>query len=225
MRKIGLLIILTLILTGCSSQYNIKIESDKITENIDIVIDKSLIPDYSDIKSDANISPDDQITPFINGKQYPIFGQRSKVYNKKVTDDATNYYIKLNYVFRPEEYGNSYALKGCFENIEYESVADYYYIKLSGNFYCLYGNELEINVETPNVVKEENADSKSMSTYKWKIDKSNVNDVDITIKVLKKTKINYYMTWILLGVVGIILVIGGLVVFHKFSNRKNVNEI
>lgn len=221
MKKKFLLLFILIILSGCSSQYNIKITSDQIEENIYLEIDKSMIETYV---SDE-VEPDDQIMPFINGKQYPFLGNYSKTYNKEVTEDDSYYYVALNYSFTPENYGESVAISGCFENYEYINDDDYYEINLSGSFYCLYGDSLEINISTPNVVDKNNAMSKSGDTYTWVIDSSNVDDVEISIKVLKQTKVSYYGIRLFLGLFAIVVVMIAIFIFVKVSNRKNVNEI
>ncbi len=222
MKKNMIILLLSIIfLSGCSSQYNLKVTSDGIEENIFLEIDKSLIVD-TPISSE--VEPDDQITPFLTGDSYPLVSSTSKKYAKEVTGDASNYYVKLDYKFNSEEYKNSTVLNTCFQNHEYKNEKDYYEIKLSGTFYCLHNSPIEINVTTPNVVKENNAVKKG-NVYTWTIDDTNVDNVDISIKILKKTKVAHYLSMGLLAILVIVIVIGGIIISKKLSNRKDINEI
>ena len=227
MKKIIILIVLTFLISGCSSEYNLKITSDKIEENIDIVIDKSLIgSDAGNPDDPANpTEEDDQITPFLGETQYPFSDNSSKVYDKKVTEDEDNYYVHLNYDFLPSEYGNSKAISSCFENHEYTENKDFYEIKLSGNFYCLYADSLVIRLETPNIVEENNASQIEGTTYIWKIDQSNVRNTDISIKILKKTAWQQNLIYGIVGALILVCVIVALVVFNVFMKKESRNKI
>ena len=221
MKKYIILLFLVFILSGCSSEYNLKVTSDKLEEKIFMTIDKSMI-DNEVISSE--VEPDDQITPILKDDLYPMVSS-SKIYNKEVTEDENNYYVKLNYEFTPDTYKNATSLNTCFENHEYINQKDFYEIKLSGKFYCLYGDSMDINIDTPNIVKENNATTHSGDKYSWTINSSNVDNVDISIKILKKTKLANYITIALIGILLMTVVIGGLIISAKLSKRKNINEI
>lgn len=222
MKKNIMLLLFILILSGCSSKYDLKVTSDGLEENISIVIEKSMI-DNQVISSE--VEPDDQITPFIKNDSYPLINSTSKTYIKEVTEDNDNYYIKMNYKFNSEEYKNSLALNTCFEHYDYKNEKDYYEIKVSGKFYCLYGDSTEININTPNVVKENNADTNNGDNYTWVINNSNVDNVDISIKIMKQTKLFHYITVAFLVILVIIVLIGALIIYKKLSNRENINKV
>lgn len=226
MKKISLMITALLMLVGCSNEYNLTITNDKITEDINIVIPKSLLTNYDNQSSERNpetyVEEDDQITPFLSNDQYAL---KNKKYQKEVTEDNDNYYVNLNYEYKPEEFKEGRALSSCFENVTYENNNDYYLINLSGRFYCLYGEETVINVKTANVVEEENADEKKGNTYTWTINKDNVNDAKITLKVLKKTKVErYLLVGVLVATVSAVI-IASVVMSQKIIDRKKTNEI
>ena len=222
MKKKMILFLLLLLLSGCSSEYNLKITSDNIEENIHLVIEKSAIENQ--VISDE-VEPDDQITPFLEDDQYPIWGDYYHTYDKEVTEDDNNYYMEMNYTFKPDEYGNSTAIHKCFEKMEYINKEDYYEIKLGGTFYCLYGTTLEINVKTPNLVKKHNADKHKGNTYTWIINAENADDTNISIKVMKKTKFSHYSAIVLVTTLLFIVAFGIFIVIKKLFDRKRINEI
>ena len=118
MKKYMILILFIFILSGCSSEYNLKVTSNGLEENIFLTIDKNMI-DNEVISNE--VEPDDQITPFLVNDSYPLINSTSKIYQKEVTEDENNYYVKLNYKFTPKEYENSTGLNTCFENYEYRN--------------------------------------------------------------------------------------------------------
>ncbi len=222
MKKVWLLFGLILLVSGCSSEYNLKVESDKISENMDIVIEKSMIEMNQAVGN--VVDSDDQLSPFIFGDISP-FASGNDTYQKTVTEDDNYYYVNLKYDFSPSQYGESRAIQGCFENHEYVENSKFYEIKLSGSFYCLYSDSLAIRLNTPNVVEENNADQIDGDTYIWTIDKSNVQNTDISIKILKKTKWQQYLVY---GIIGALILVCGIAIFvfmKIFTNKENRNKI
>ena len=226
MRKRLIMIIVLLILSGCSNEYNLTIENGKFKEEINIVIPKSMHQKYDSVEGEKNpetyVEEDDQLTPFLNNEQYAV---GNKKYNKKVTEDNDNYYVDLSYDYTPEEFENGRVLSGCFEDVKYEYNDDYYLINLSGRFYCLYGKETVINIKTSNIVEDNNSNKVKGDTYTWTINNDNVNDVDISIKVLKKTKVEKYTLIILIVASVVALISLSLFIYQKITNRKKNNEI
>lgn len=224
MKKYLIMVLILLMICGCSNEYNLTIENDKIIEDIDVVIPKSMI--YANVENERNpetyVESDDQITPFLKNDQYAL---ENKKYNKDVTEDNDNYYVNLNYVYQSDEFVNGRALTHCFENITYENERDYYLINLSGRFYCLYGENTAINIKTPNVVKDNNADKVINNTYTWVIDNDNVNDVSISIKILKKTRIESYFLIGLIALSIVTIAIISVIVLPRIIDRKKNNEI
>lgn len=228
MKKVFFMILALLILCGCSSEYNLIIENDKITEDINIVIPKDYFPDYSNVdpnnfvNPDEYVEPDDQLTPFLKNDQYAVGNNR---YIKEVTEDDKNYYVELNYTYTAEEFKNGRAVSRCFENATYENHDEYYLINLSGQFYCLYGEELVINVNTKNIVEDCNADKVSGNKYTWTINNDNVRNTNITLKVLKRTKTERYaMIGSVIAIVAVIATVA-FIVIRNITIGKKENEI
>lgn len=219
-KKIFVLVALILLITGCNNKYTLTISDKGIEENIDVNIPKAEIPKQTEKEIEFGIELDDPITPFINNDQYPLFENRDVVYKKEVVekDDAIN--VNLNYFYTPSEYANSNALKKCFDNYGY-SYQNGYYIKASGKFYCLYSNELEISIKVKNKVIRHNADSVENNVYTWHINRDNVDNVDIEIKIEKSKNIISVVIYALAAIIIIIT----LILIFKFNNkRRNANE-
>lgn len=215
MKKV-ILIISLLFISGCTTSYNLEISNDSFKENITVYINKSEIPTkiYDDIELD------DQITPFIEN-DYPAISSDSKSYYKKVVTDAGDYYkVLMDYKYSEKEFGQSNSLKNCFENYEF-GYDKKYYIHVYGNFYCLYSDEIKINIKTNNKVLKNNADTVNGNVYTWNINKQNEKDVDIEFEVEKGFS---YLTllYIIIGVLVILIP----VIVYKFlqSKKRKVNE-
>lgn len=223
MKKKGILLfIIFTILTGCSSEYNIEFSNNKIKENIKVDILDSDMPK----KFDENIySSSDIITPFINNDQYPFFGNEEIIYNKIVNKNGNTTHIELNYDYSHQDFLNSTVYRSCFENSEFTTNKKYYDLNFYGTFYCLYGEELVINIKTDNEVISNNADKVNGNVYTWIINKDNIDKVNIQMRISKHT---VYFKIIIYGIVGIFfigLLIAGYIAYNKFKNRDSINDI
>lgn len=221
-KLIFMLIISIFILTGCSSEYNLEFSNGKIKENIVVNILDSDIPKQP---SSQLYEADDRVTPFIKNDQYPFFGNEDIVYKKNVEKSGTTTKVTLDYTYTHDEYLNSTVYKSCFDRTEFSTNKRDYELNFSGNFYCLYGDELVINIKSNNKVISSNADKVSDNVYTWVINKDNVNDVDIQIKISKTPLYIRTIIYIILGIVFVVLLVFGFNVYNKIKNKDSVNEI
>ncbi len=219
MKKLIILLLLTFLLAGCTSKYNLEISNNSFKEDINAVIKKDEIPKdskYSDIELD------DQITPFLKNEYPALFSKPDALYKKKVTyfDDYIN--VDMNYKYTAEEFENSNSLRLCFEDYEY-LYDDTYYIHASGTFYCLYTDEMDINIKTHNKVIDHNADSVNGNVYTWHINGSNVNDVNILFEVKKGIELQKIVSYLIIGIILAVLVAVSCILLRK--NSKKVNKV
>lgn len=219
-KKLIMLASILLFITGCSSKYTLVISDKGLEEIIDLTIPKSYIKEQTEEEKKADIDPDDQITPFIESDQYPLYGNSIDIYTKNVseTDDYIN--VSLKYFYKPSEFSNSNTLKKCFDNYGY-SYENGYYLKASGKFYCLYSDEIEINIKTKNKVIEHNADKVSGNVYTWYINEGNKDNINIEIKVSKTNIVSTIVTY---GVLALIAIIVMFFVIRFYQKNKKANE-
>ena len=218
MKKIFLLLPL-LFLTGCTINYKLDIDKEKINEHITGTVTKE--ESTTDIY-ETDISLYDYLT---NYDQNSLFNDDTNFYDKKLTDEGNyyNYDAKFTYI---GNYKDSNIINSCFENHDIIETEDFYEIHLSGNFYCLHSDKININVTTNMAVINDNADKEDNNTYSWVIDKSSDIDISLTIsKTIKKFTPNKeksiftpyrIVTFILL----IVLVIVSLFIYKK-RNSEN----
>ena len=219
MKKI-LLILTILLLTGCNCDYEVELNSKTVKENIKIDIQNSELEDYSE---DASIGDDASF--LIDTDINPLIGNEDVIYDKEVNDTNYGKEIILKHAFTSDDYKKlSYFLNTCFENTHFEYRDGAYEIKLSGYFYCLYGDEVNIKVKSNNLFKSANG-KKDGTNYSWTIDKSNYENVDISLQISDESKVRNYIYIIIAIIAGI--VIFGFIIYYVgiFLGKDDVNSI
>mgnify|MGYP006994355182 FL=1 len=176
MKKRILILIPLLLLTGCTINYNLEIDGDDLNETITGSVTKEEY-EVKDTDTSENL-----IYTLLNYDQNALYDEDS-VYLRTQEDKGNkidyNFSYKYNYNF-----DRSTIINNCFEYHMVEETEDYYYIKLSGKFYCMYAKKIDIKVTSNNAVLENNARKVSGNTYTWTIKDS--DNVDILLNVSKK---------------------------------------
>lgn len=172
--KNKIIILLSLLLTGCTVNYNLEINKDTLNETITGTVTKE------ESSQDSNATGLSTIYSIINEEQKPIYN-KEELYQKDLKESGNNINYTFKYNYNIEDFVNSTIINTCFENKE---IDNYYSIKLSGNFYCLYSKKINIAVTSNLKVASNNADKIKDNTYIWTIDK---NTTDIELVVDKNT--------------------------------------
>ena len=213
--KIFLLLIMVLLLSGCSGNYNLKINDDlSVEETVSLKVPSTndTLEKTTKLFEDNNISKD----------KYDIVASDNDVkitYSEKY--DSIEEYIL-----------DSKLYKNLFDNINYEKNENYF--KLSTNsVFSLNGKNsnnivdnydislLQINVETPYKIIENNADNVSDGLYSWVLNsKTTYKNIYFTLSADNKTR--NFASVIVLSIMAFI-VIGTIIVFaSRFINRKKL---
>lgn len=218
MKKIVFFIVLFLV-CGCSANYNLEISNDSFKENINIMIDKSQIPEKSKYEG---IETDDRITPFLKKEHSALISDEKAYYDKKVIYYDNYIDVNMKYNYNSNEFKDSNLLNLCFDDFVFDDK-DSYYIHVFGNFYCLYGEEVNINIKTNNKVIRSNSTSVDGNVYTWKINFANATDVDIEFEVSKgfpwKVVLKYTV------IVLIVLIVSGLGIYYIYKKNRENNSI
>lgn len=212
-----LILILLILLTGCSNEYTLKISNNKFKEDIKIIIPKNIIPEPTPEVLDGQIELDDQITPFLEEKTESLISNE-EFYKKKVIENADYFQVEMNYTYDEKSFKDANSLNSCFEYPDLD-FSENYYINLQGAFYCLYGDSTDIKIETKNRVYFNNADEVSGNTYIWHIDDDNSDYVDIRIEVDKG--ISTYVLVSILLIIFFLITIGFAIFKFVKENRKS----
>ena len=215
MKKIVLLFMFTILLTGCSCDYELNISDDKVVENVDITLPYSM--DSDDRNKFLDYTKIDNLA-VVGGLDNPYYDMSARADNY---GDVYNF----NYSYDKEHpIKNARAMKSCFEKYKVEETSSYYMFVFRGEFKCKYKfDDVNITVKTNNVVPKHNStdyDEKE-GVYRWKIDSSNASDVDIKLLVqkdkypekIKEQSNNLFINIFL--IVGILVSIVGGIIFTK----------
>ena len=207
--KILVLIILSLLISGCDVKYNINIKGKKISEEI-------ILPNIDGYTID-NLS---------NDFYYDIDGKRK--YNLEIKDDKiilSNKNTKLSTLSTNDLYDY------CFSKIDSFEEDGYYYFRTSSDFNCMVYDYIPVDkitivLNTFNKVKEHNADEVKFGKYIWYIDKESSSNKQIYFTVKKNEYLWYYrIRGLIIGLsfILIVLLIGYLIVkiFEKKSEKEN----
>lgn len=215
MKKIVLLFMFTILLTGCSCDYELNISDDKVVENVDISLPYSM--DSDDRRKFLEYTKVDNLA-VVGGLDNPYYDMSARADNY---GDVYNF----NYSYDKEHpIKNARAMKSCFEKYKVEETSSYYMFVFRGEFKCKYKfDDVNITVKTNNEVPKHNStdyDEKE-GVYRWKIDSSNASDVDIKLLVqkdkypekIKEQSNNLFINIFL--IVGILVSIVGGIIFTK----------
>ena len=218
MKKI-IFLLLILLVSGCSANYNLEISNDSFKENINVKINKNLIPEHTE-QSDIEI--DDPITPFLNDKTSALFSDEKAYYKKKVVHFGDYVDVTMKYNYTSEKFKDSNSLNLCFEDFVFEDK-DTYYLHAYGPFYCLYTDTIIINIKTDNKVIKSNATSINGNVHTWEINASNSNNADIEFEVSKGFPWKKVLLYGTISV-GVVLIIGWFI-YYVYKKNKNNNSI
>lgn len=218
MKRIIVVLISLLLLTGCTIDYNLVIDKDSIKETITGTAYKE---EYEVREEDSGLNLfytyiNDDINPLISG---------DGLYTKDINeiDNGINY--KYDFIYK-NNYDKSKIINSCFENSNVKETDTYYSIELSGEFYCLYSDKININVISNYVVLENNAKEVNGNKYSWVIDdSSNVNiflNISKEIKYEEPSKTKFISTFQLVGLI-IFVVLTGITYF--LYRKKNSGKV
>ena len=218
MKKIIVVLISLLLLTGCTIDYNLVIDKDSIKETITGIAYKE---EYEVREEDSSLN---LFYTYINDDINPLISSDG-LYTKEIKeiDNGINY--KYDFIYK-NNYDKSKIINSCFENSNVKETDTYYSIELSGEFYCLYSDKININVISNYVVLENNAKEVNGNKYSWVIDNSsNVNiflNISKEIKYEEPSKTKFISTFQLVGLI-IFVVLTGITYF--LYRKKNSGKV
>lgn len=179
MKKIILLSILCFLLTGCTINYNLKIEDDYFIETI-----KGNVL-TEEIKENKEKPGENLFYNLLSTKQPALITDNNLIYNKTISQNKDS--IDYIYSFKHNEYtfSNSRLLNECFEHFNFIQKDNMYTLLASGDFYCSYTDEIKINIKTDYPVIINNANEVKNNTYTWIIKNNETKDLELYISIDK----------------------------------------
>lgn len=175
-------------LSGCSATVNINIDSDEITENIEIFATNE--SEYSKITNwngfPLTLYYDQELSnPFAEGGQ-----KESGVPYYKTSFSEPEKKATISGEFDFDNHQRSSVIRGCFEYYEVRQYGENYIFSTSSGLICDFSN-INVVISTPYKVTLHNAtkvDSVN-NKYTWKINDSNKKDISLYFEIDSSSKV------------------------------------
>lgn len=231
-KKIFLLIIITILLSGCSANYNLNIsEKQTIIENATVTVPKL---DISGAFVEAE-NPDEAEKNYFDRELKNIASKYSITgYNQNNT--STNYVVKKETTYMTiESLKESKLLNELYNNITISNNGNIYTLNFS-NFNDKIMEDglqnIEIKIKLPFYVESHNG-KKDEDTYTWNLSFKNRNDIKLKFDISRKyneeiknneeetnNKINSkIIIYVVLGIITTIIIL--FLILKKKFNKNN----
>lgn len=236
MKKMIILAIILLIATGCSCEYNLKIENNTYSE--EVILTANTVSESNNFNNTWSIPVDKNLYNIgldteSNGVEY------GTLYDSKLSGSR----LTFSHSFNSNDFTKSTAVSKCYNTLSISRSNGNTIISTGKEAKCFDDNpdlnSVIINITVDNTVVKNNADSKSGNTYTWKINKNNASNKPINLIIkdsnditnyvtptsTKDTNIyntegkNDYSTYILAGILGLLALIG-YAIFTKMKNKE-----
>jgi len=223
------LVLLFLILCGCSVKYDIKIEDDTIYENSTITV----MNENLNNKSENGLSLEEELNFAFNSLHDVDNGQEEdKTKSFEIKKIKENDFVKLSYknTFKLDNYSLSPLLKQCYDNVEIINNEEFFTIKTSNIFNCFdyysYFNNIIITLKSDYNLLNGNYKEYKNGVYYWEFNKLNYDNAMINITLDKSNNIKKteekakFIKKVLLPFAGVTFLIIVVVIFIKFMNSN-----
>lgn len=233
MKKILLMFILILLLSGCSVEYNVSLENDSFKENGSLIEKK----ENKDNISKNGFSFEEQINYTYESMHDVLNGQEmEKTQSFELRKFDTDKEIGLTYSneLKQNKYYLSPIIRQCYDNVSVKNDNNNIKISTGNYFKCFDYYELlsnvTVNFTTNYKVVSNNADEIKDNTYTWFVNKNNfknkaisieIDKSDITYNTLLDEKESSILTIFLIGTLLVAIFIFGFYTYYKvkFSNN------
>lgn len=220
-RKLLLLPVLLLLLTGCDATYRVSFNDDNtIREEMTVLAPNSLI-------STDNLERDLQILIDFNSDE----ANEQGFYQYERILGNTNSGAKLSYEFTNVQEFNTYSvfMKYCYEDAEVTMNPRLIKVETANEFQCFdelgTNGTVTVEIETDYKVQNHNASSVNGNVYTWKLSSDKYdNSIQIQIDRTEKSSAiaNLWDNSIIFIIILIVVVviIGGIIFYAYYRYRK-----
>ena len=223
MKKLIMMFVIVLLLTGCSVKYEIEIVDRKIKETTSVVSSSSLSNKYVEGNTDGSEDNSELITYkqyldiVYKEDSYALNDSDELKYKKTLINNNENIGIKYNYLYNLKNYQKSSNANMCYKYVKFYESGELYILSTDKVFNCFLNGDLDnvsIHLKTNHKVKENNADRVDGYNYYWNVDKSNYENKSIYIELYKdKYVFNYENKW---GKIGIAILSIAILIISVF---------
>lgn len=175
-KRIVILLLMLIITTGCTCEYNLKIENGTYKETV--VLESSDASETANFNKQWNISTNKTINNLgldPSPEEIPV----DNVYSYNLTGNK----LTFNYDFNQNEYKYSTAISKCYANFSISNYNNRTVISTSSNPICFddYPNltKVTIKITVDEKVVSSNADTVNDNTYTWILTKENKKAINL----------------------------------------------
>lgn len=183
MKKLLLLIISILFITGCTANINIDINKDTVKEEYTIYGNNS---DYNEIKETATYPTPLFYDAEVENPYSPTGKKQSGIQYYDSKYDDTNKKVTIVGTFSLKEHIKSSVIRNCFQyyNITDDDETGETTFSTSSGLTCEF-NKFTLRIKTPYKVTQNNADlvNNEENIYIWKFNDKNSNNKSIIITI------------------------------------------
>ena len=215
MKRIVLVLVMLLCLTGCKATYELEIDDTSFKERINSEFN------YKDLASEEQNS----LSHYSSLNMDAFYNNSSSYLNKNINYKGNKAIIDINYDYNSSNFDNAYMINSCFDEHIFINDDNYYYLEVLGDFGCQYADEVEIVIKTNHVVMDTNATRRG-NEYSWTLSNDNNKDVDMFIQ-LSKTQVQEsggISTFKIVMSVILLILCGLTVLAVKFIGKKDDGE-
>lgn len=215
--KLLLLVCFMFLVSGCSAEYNLVINDESMTEDINAIFSK---------ESESELAS--RMETIRRTSFYNLDTRENEYYTFNKSEDENNIILNYRYKYSGNDLYKSEAASRCYYKRVVNVTDQYITINTDDQVACLYKDgqkeidNITVNIKTRLKVLENNADSVNDDTYTWYINDSNYTNKPISIKLEKGTayekNIPFELVFLMIGFIVVVFIIY-LVVRRKY--RKN----
>ena len=235
-KKLFILIILLLFTTGCTCEYNLKIEDNIFKEQIKLTADSQEEMSAFNKKWEISAKKDQNVP---GGDPSTTETITNSIYKYNLSNST----LTFDYNFSQSEYNSSTAISKCYNNITITNYQNSTIISTPSTVICFDNypslDKVIVNVIVDRDVKSNNADGVNGNTYTWNLTRENANDKTINMVIVNsseqasdnnnhdnhtaKTKKDYSI-YIFCGILLLAFLLG-YIIFSRIRNKGNNMDV
>lgn len=216
MKKIILVLVMVLLLSGCNVNYGLRFENEQLMENVKLTIDNN----------------QEYIDELKNTKAYAIFdGMGKEEYHTTFKNNKDTFEANYDYTYDLDNFNRNYYISQCFDAISFVRNGDKYIFTSTEGFKCMIFDyikidNVEVSITTNHEVISHNATKVKGNKYIWNINDENADKMSINMvfgQVKRKSLKDYFYEHpVLISSILVLTSVGiGYIVVTIIKSKKN----
>lgn len=231
MKKSILIILMLLLLTGCTCEYNLTIDGYSYKEEVIITGENS--EEKSSFNQEWAVPIDKEVYDMAGDESTELSDIKTETYNYNINSDNIKFYYDLS----RNEMINSTAVSICYDKLNITNYDNTTIISTSSKNKCFDEYQtltnIKVNIKVDKPVISNNADIINGNIYTWNITKDDTKSINLVLnnekvedneiidnKPQQKPKKKDYTLYIFCGIL-LIVMLSAYFMFNKLKNKNN----